>query len=554
MGAKWTFPLRTAWRESRGQRGRLALCALSIIFGVAALVAVDSFTKNLEAGLDQEARTLLGADLQITSRVGFDEAAEAIFERIGGDQSREIRFTTMAYFPKNDQSRLIQVRALGGSFPYYGAFETEPPGMQVTGRDEPILVLDPVIMRQLELKVGDEVQLGGTVFTIAAELLRVPGEAAFAGIFAPRAYIPLSQLEGTGLIGSGSIAFYRLYAAGLADPEAIVEANKAALDEAYLKAETVQARKEAIGRPLENLNGFLGLVGFVALLLGGVGISGAVQAYLLPKRDTVAILRCIGSSSRQAANIFWLQIAAIALVGGLAGAIAGIFCQAALPRLLAPLLPFQLDFFVSWPSVASGVIYGAATAFIAGLFPLLPLRKVSPLRAIRADFTPPSKGRDWPMCGLAGLSALAVAAFAATRTPVWWHGLAFTAALLVAVLVFWVIAAVLKWTLKNLIWPRSFVLRQAMANIHRPQNRTVYLTVSLGVGTFLIYTLTLVQTGLLQQSELSEQSDAPNLLFFDIQPDQIERLEAILEEQNMALATASPVVTMRLSAVQGHFI
>ncbi len=552
MPPSWRFTLRTAWRESRGQRGRLGLCALSIIFGVAALVAVDSFSKNLEAGLNKEAKTLLGADLQITSRIGFDEAAEAVFESVGGDQSREIRFTSMAYFPNSGHSRLIQVRALGGRFPYYGNFETEPPGVSVTERDEPIVVLDPLIMRQQELRIGDRLQLGGAEFTIAAELIRVPGEAAFAGIFAPRAYIPLSQLEATGLIGTGSIAFYRLYAAGIDSPDTLIAEQKDALDRAYLKAETVEDRKAEIGRPLENLNSFLGLVGFVALLLGGVGISGAVQAYLIQKRDTVAILRCLGSSSRQATAVFWIQVAAIAVAGAFAGALAGVFCQAALPRLLAPVLPFELDFFISWPSILSGLIYGSATAFLAGLFPLLPLRRISPLRAIRADFELSGhRSSDWPLRLLTLFSVLALTGFATTRTPVWWHGPVFIGGLLVALGIFWLVATLLKWALRTIGRPKTFILRQAIANLHRPQNRTVYLTVSLGVGTFLIYTLTLVQTGLLQQSELSDQSDAPNILFFDIQPDQLDGLQSILEERNLQLAAAAPVITMRLSAVKG---
>jgi putative ABC transport system permease protein len=550
-GAEWTFALRTAWRESRRHRGRLALCALSIIFGVAALVAVDSFTENLEAGLNDEAKTLLGADLQITSRTAFDGEAELLFERIGGDQSREIRFASMALFPESGQSRLIQVRALGGSFPNYGRFETEPAGVSVTDQDGPIMVLDPLIMRQQELAVGDKVQLGAVEFTIAAELIRVPGEAAFAGIFAPRAYIPMNQLEATGLIGTGSIAFYRFYASEIEDPEQVVADNQSRLDALYLEAETVEDRKASIGRPLENLNSFLGLVGFVALLLGGVGISGAVQAYLVQKRDTIAILRCLGSSSRQAASVFWLQVAGVALMGGLVGAAAGVFCQAALPRLLAPLLPFELDFFISWPSIFAGFAYGAVTAFIAGLFPLLPLRKISPLRAIRSDFSSSHRGADWPLRWLALGSALAIAGFAMTRTAVWWHGLAFVGSLLIALLVFWLAALLLKWVLRVLVRPKAFLLRQASANLHRPRNKTVYLTVSLGVGTFLIYTLTLVQTGLLQQSELADQSNAPNLLFFDIQPDQLEPLEGILGERGLEFATSSPVVTMRLSSVKG---
>ncbi|MEM0965232.1 MAG: FtsX-like permease family protein [Verrucomicrobiota bacterium] len=552
MGGEWKFAARTAWRESRRQRSRLLLCALSIVFGVAALVAVDSFSENIEAELDQEAKTLLGADLQITSRTAFTEETEKILAAIGGDQSREIRFASMAFFPKTERSRLIQVRALGGGFPYYGEFETTPAGVTVAQSEEPIVVLDPLIMAQQGLEVGDTVRLGETEFTISAELVGVPGEAAFAGIFAPRAYIPLSQLESTGLIQVGSLAFYRVYAAGFdEDPVRIVEENQTAIDASYLRVETIEDRKEDIGSALENLNSFLGLVGFVALLLGGVGIAGAVQAYLIQKRDTVAILRCLGSSSRQAAGVFWFQIAAIALVGAVVGAGAGVLCQAALPRLLAPLLPFQLEFFVSWTSIFQGVLYGAATAFVAGLFPLLPLRKVSPLRAIRADFTANKKQKDG-LTRLLGIVALfLICVLASTRTAIWWHGLIFVVGLAVALLIFWLVAALLKWVLKKVVKPRSFILRQAAANLHRPQNRTVYLTVSLGIGTFLIYTLTLIQTGLLQQTDIAEESDSPNLLLFDIQPDQFEEVESILQQNGLEFAAASPIVTMRLSSVKG---
>lgn len=551
----WAFIIKTAWRESKRQRGRLFLCAISILFGVAALVAVDSFTVNLKAGLDAEAKALLGADMQLSSRSGFDANAERLFERIGGDQSKEIRFASMAYFPKQDTSRLIQVRALEGGFPFFGEFETEPAGVDIANSNQASIVLDPIIMRQQELSVGDQVRLGDTDFTIVAELIRVPGEAAFAGIFAPRAYIPLSQLESTGLIGQGSIAFYRLYFANLPKPpKELIAENKTEIDAAYLRAETVEDRKRRVGRPLDNLSNFLGLVGFVALLLGGVGIAGAVQAYLVQKKDTVAILRCLGSSSQQATRIFGIQILGIAIIGAVSGALAGILCQAALPRVLAPVLPFELDFFISWSSALSGTLYGAFAALLAGLFPLLPLRKISPLRALRADFEPAGSRKDPIIRMLGVLTLVAITVFAATRTAVWWHGLVFVGGLGCALSIFWLTAILLKTVLRRVVRPKSFCLQQATTNLHRPKNKTVYLTVSLGVGTFLIYTLTLIQTGLLQQTELAEQSDAPNLLFFDIQPDQLDGLEAILDESGLSFATSTPVVTMRLSAVKGQSV
>jgi len=547
------FVLKTAFRDGRRQSKRLLLCALSIVFGVAALVAVDSFADNLNRALDAEAKTLLGADLQITSRSAFSERVEVFFASIQGEQAREIRFASMAYFPKADQSRLIQLRAISGGFPYYGVFKTEPVGKNPARVDRPVIVLDPLLLIQYELELGDFVRLGATDFEITASLTSVPGEAAFAGIFAPRAYIPLSQLESTGLIGTGSIAFHRFYAANtVRAPEAIIAENESFFADNYLNAETVEDQKQDVGRPLENLNRFLSLVGFVALLLGGVGIAGAAHSYLQQKRDTVAILRCLGSSARTATRVFLVQIAAVAIVGSIAGVLLSLLCQAALPLLLAPLLPFSLEFFISWPSLATGFVYGAGTAFIFGLFPLLPLRKISPLRALRASFDTAPKRGDAKVRWLAVLTAILLVLFCMSRTDAWWQGAIFAAALGIVLLVLWAVAALLKKALKRFFNPSHYLLRQAAANLHRPNNRTVYLTVSLGMGTFLIYTLMLIQTGLLQQTDIAAQNEEPNLLFFDVQPDQLEGLHQTLAEYDLSVMEEAPVVTMRLAAINGR--
>lgn len=548
-----SFVLKTAWRDARRQPGRLLFCGLSIVFGVAAMVAVDSFSANLTRALDSEAKALLGADLEMTSRSAFSAQAERIFEGIGGEQSRETRFASMAYFPKSKQTRLVQVRALGGGFPFYGDFETEPPGRNPALAEEPFIVLDPLLLVQYGLEVGDTVRLGEQDFTITASLQGVPGEAAFAGIFAPRVYIPLSQLEATRLIGTGSIAFHRVYFGGLDEAaERIVERLSGQLAAARLEAETVADQREDVGEPLENLTRFLSLVGLVALLLGGVGIAGAVGAYLQKKRDTVAILRCLGCDVRRAFAVFLLQVAGIAAAGSLAGAGLGVLCQAALPRLLAPLLPFELEVFVHLPSVVTGLVYGFGTAFVFGLFPLLPLRRVSPLRALRADFETRVKRRDPATQLLAVAAVAALSLFCMSRTEVWWHGLVFAAGLGVVVLVLWSAAALMKWLLRRYFKPSGFLLRQASANLHRPNNRTVFLSVSLGIGTFLIFTLILIQSGLLQQTDIAARSDDPNLLFFDVQPDQYAGLETALSEKGLTILEAAPVVTMRLSAVQGR--
>ena len=90
-----------AWRDSRTSRKKLILSMLCIMVGVAALVAISSFGKNVKKAVDHQAKSLLGADLAISSRQPFAQATEALIDSIGGDQSRETGFSSMAYFPQN---------------------------------------------------------------------------------------------------------------------------------------------------------------------------------------------------------------------------------------------------------------------------------------------------------------------------------------------------------------------------------------------------------------------------------------------------------------------
>ncbi|MFW6354596.1 MAG: ABC transporter permease, partial [Verrucomicrobiota bacterium] len=96
-GAGWL--LRTAWRDSRGQRRLLLLFVFCIVFGVAALVAIRSLRTNLETAIETQSRALVGADLVLSTRQPPGDALEAWVAARGGEHSREWRFRSMAYFP-----------------------------------------------------------------------------------------------------------------------------------------------------------------------------------------------------------------------------------------------------------------------------------------------------------------------------------------------------------------------------------------------------------------------------------------------------------------------
>ena len=118
--------LKMAWRDSRRNRSRLFLFISSIVLGIAALVAIFSLGDNVRNDIEQQAKTLVGADLVIESNKPVSSRIKPLLDSLGDQRSMERTFASMIYFTKNDGTRLVQVRALEGDYPYYGSIETTP--------------------------------------------------------------------------------------------------------------------------------------------------------------------------------------------------------------------------------------------------------------------------------------------------------------------------------------------------------------------------------------------------------------------------------------------
>ncbi len=552
------FILSMAWRDSRASRRRLVLFSLSIVLGIAALVSIGSFSTNLRRAVDDQAKTLLGADLLVVGREDFSPEVRAFVSERAIEQAEEQTFSSMAVFPgAEDGTRLVQVRAMEGRFPFYGVFETFPadaPERLRAGGD--VAIVEQTLLRQFGVGVGDTVRLGQTTFTVVGELLAIPGESAAIALLAPRVFIPLATLEATGLVVPGQELLLR-HRLLFTLPETVnpleVERNlRASFPVEQLSVDTVDERRRELGRALERIEAFLSLVGFIALFLGAVGVASAMHVYVRQKINTVAVLRCIGSSARQSFAIYLVQGLALGFSGAVLGAALGIAVQLVLPALLEGVLPVTVSFFVAWGAVAEGLIAGIVISLLFTFLPLLAVRRVSPLVALRASHVEGMGPDPWRILIGIGIAA-AVVTFAIVQTGEVDIGLGFAGMLflgfaLLAALARGVAFAARRWTPRRM----PYVLRQGIANLHRPNNRTVLLLLSLGLGTFLILTLYLTRTTLLREIQTTDEGGRPNLLMFDVQDDQIEELVRLAAAEGAPVTRRAAIVTMRVAALRGQ--
>src|SRR5690606_22363234 len=266
MNWHWIFLM--AWRDSRKNRSRLLLFISSIVFGIAALVAMKSFNENLKRDIDTQAALLIGADLDLRSTRKLDSSTLAFIDSIKNlseQMATEVRFMSMLRFRKADGSRLVQVRVLTGDYLFYGNSETLPDdAYKKFGREQEVLI-EKTLMIQYDAEVGDSVQLGTNNFTISGELIAQPGQTAMRGAMAPTVFVPLGHLENSGLQQTGSRIEYHYYFKFPSQfrTDDFVEQQNERFTQLQLRSATVSTTKENTGRSFSDMAHFMELVGFV---------------------------------------------------------------------------------------------------------------------------------------------------------------------------------------------------------------------------------------------------------------------------------------------------
>ena len=232
-----------------------------------------------------------------------------------------------------------------------------------------------------------------------ASVVSAPGNTGFRSALGPRIFIPAAHLDETRLLGFGARAEYEAFLRLPSEvaAEAAADRYRATLRPERVRVRTVTEDQENLNETLSRLTGYLGLVALIALLLGGIGVASAVVVFIRQRMETIAVLRCLGATGGRVFAIYGVEAALDGPRPAACSARAvGIGVQRLLPGLLAGLLPVDVRLSISWPAVALGVGMGLWVAVAFALLPLLAVRRVPPLAALRRPFERHGgEPRDW---------------------------------------------------------------------------------------------------------------------------------------------------------------
>ncbi len=545
--------LKMAWRDGKASGRKLALFMASIVLGIAAVVSIQSFGENLKENISLQSKSLMGADYKIDTNKPPNEKITGIIDSLGGANSKEISFASMAAFPKTGAAKLVQVRGIEGGFPLYGDLETEPASAASQYQELGAALVDATVMLQLGIQPGDSIKVGTISLPIAGALISVPGSAAIFSSIAPPVIIPHRFITETGLVQQGSRINYAYYfiAGPDMDMEQLDKNLGPVIDAQDANLETHVSTSERLGRRYDNFGKFLNLVAFIALLLGCVGIASAINIYIKGKLRAVAVLKCIGATRRQTFLIYLIQIAVMGFIGGIIGTGLGLLLQELFPLFLQDLLPVDVEMSFSPQVILMGLLLGIFMSVLFALYPLMGTLYVSPLQALRVQDESSSKSGKAGLLVLLGIF-LFVFIFSFWLLKDWRYALAFVGGIIIT---FSILAGVAKLFMKAIkkYFPSTwgFPARQSLLNLFRPQNQTLTLVLAIGVGTFLISTLYFTKDVLLAQASLETNSNSLNMILLDVQTEQKEAIAKTITENNLPVLDDIPIVTMRVQSLAG---
>ena len=555
------FVVRMAVRETRASWKRLLFFFVCIAVGVAAIVALRSVIQSVREVFGTEAKALIAADVLIgTNREWTPAVRQTIERRLAGagaiGTTDTIETPTMVRPADTSKmvAKMVELRAVQSSFPLYGAVTLD--GGQTYSHalvEHHGVLVRPELLTTLDVKVGDRIVIGQAVFTIRGLLVREPGRMGGFSL-GPRVLIDYDDLASTGLLSFGSRAGRQLLVKMPEDRiEPLVRELRRDVREEFVNVRSYRSNEDQIGRDFDRAENYLSLVGLIIVILGGIAVSSVTRVFILQKIRSIAVLKCVGASSRQVMGVYVLQVMALGLAGSLLGVAIARAVIAAIPFALGPSssLLAQAHYGVSWSAAAQGGAIGVLVSLLFSVVPLLQIRLIKPSLLLRDETR--RRSRDWTTIVAFVLVSLALVAVTA------WQAASLRVGVIVCV-GFAGLALVLQLAgrgLVALVTPlansRSFPLRHAVLHLSRPGNQTRVILLAVGLGAFFIVGVRSLQATLLDEFSVQVSNESPDMFLLDVQRGQVDGVRAFLNDPANAAGDFNliPVLRARVVGVQG---
>jgi putative ABC transport system permease protein len=544
-----SFAFRLLLRDIRS--GDILTLIIALIISVGTVTAISLFIDRLQLSFEQESASLMAADRLIRSDDQIPKTWQVKANELSLQRAENTSFSTMIF--AGDALQLSQLSAVTDSYPLRGAYLADDTlfgtGKSFTKPPQKGEVwLSSRLASLLNVRIGQQVEVGETKLTVAKYLVRDPGSSSSAFAIAPRAVMNMADLASTQVIIPGSRVRYSLLLAG----------NRAALDdyETWITPQLNEGQRwrtptqkgERIGDTIGKAESFLLLAGTLAVILSGIAMALASVRFVKRHLMQVAVLKTLGATPTLLVKMFFIQFTLLFVIGVVIGLAVGWGIQGVISSLLSGLMSTSLP----EPSI-SRLWLGVATGFISMVAFCLPLMqrliKISPMSVLQPSLRFEQNTIVIYSIGFIGMYGLMC---------LYTKGFLLPTIMTLALVGIGLLVTVIGFTVfrlgRSLTSGATSGWQIGLASLYRRLVPNLFQLLVFTLIIMLGLILVGVKSSLVADWQQQLPEDAPNHYLFNVQADQIDQINTATDQLGILRSDWFPMVRGRVISANGESI
>jgi len=504
------------------------------------LIGLENFKSAFQSSIRSRAKEIAGSDLSISGRRALnDKKLQEINNYLKPLAiKRLVSFFSMA---KSDNvSKLVRVSEFSSDFPFYGKVEFSPAVHELKSGE---VIIYPSVLKIFDVEVGDYLNIGGVQYKISSVVKNDSSETFDMGQIAPKVILSADSIHSGEYLTKGSTAFHGVYFKTRFDIDNDTK-NKVIdlINDSSIRVRTGEDTSGQVGRVLQYLNDFLGIVSIVALFLSLVGGFYLYLSFLLKKRKTISIYKSLGLSLTLIRKGLHFQCFAVAVMSLIVSVVLSLLLNRIGRELIAPYLANPLNVSLS----VQGIGIAIAVVLIIFLFlmkPLITSTLSEKANALFQENRPSHQSGKRSVARIFSLMIPVLFLLAFFMSSSWKISLAFILSLIIGV----GIVQLFFYLFHRFVpTPKKLELKLALLYVKRQRLSTLSIFISIFFGVSLMNLIPVVERSINSQMNGVGSSTTPEFFLFDIQEEQIDDLKNLAKKTSSEIMSLSPMIRARL--------
>ncbi len=555
--SEFSLILKYALKDLSRNYHKISSIILTLFISLFILSAIFTIEDSLKKELNDNAKALLGGDLEIdyNRNPGNLDLVNQVKEF--ATVSQMIEFSTMLSTTgrEKDKSLFTRIKTVDEKYPLYGNVVYEPVGAYERMQKEPYSILiNESLSKTLNIKINEKVKVQDQNFTVIGIIKSVPDVSGFVA-FGDWALAGKQTLEILKLNGIGSFLNYE-YKVKFNEkdkPEEIEQRIEEIFkDDQKVKLRYPENSASGIKRIINNFSQFLSLVSISAMLIAGIGIANTLLSFINQNNMSIAVRKAVGFYSGNIKTLYYLQLFILLFIITVVAYGSSFLIVPIVDKYLSDGLGLNVYPVFSLLNFLKIFLVGLLVLVIFSIPTISSIDQVKASNLFRNVFQNLQfhYSKRSVVLSFVLLSILILLFTIGSEQPS--YSLGYFAAFFVCLAVFFLLSKIIIFFLKKFKSSPIISLKVSIKNITQTKSITPITVMSLGLGVTLLLTLALVGTNFQREIAKSIPDIAPDYFFVGIQKGEREKFEqGILNMDPNASIEIVPMVSSGIVKING---